>query len=254
MWKNNFTEYWKTCDRCQRANKSIGKRLGNMIKVQEPSRPWDTFHMDWVIGLPPGGDRSYNYCLVIFDRFSKIPIFLPGHKYDKFMDTAIMIWNRVASLTGIFKTSLVTEIPNLPHHFYKTFTNYLGLKMVRQFCAYGLEVKDCDGLTHDLCTLLPSLGIAYRTSINASTNQNPVILEKGWNPRLPQDPLRKDLVEINPTAASFKEILEKSRNNSLWCMEDSFSYSKDKWDKLNATSDFRVGDLLLVSTTNFSHI
>ncbi|MBW0563869.1 hypothetical protein O181_103584 [Austropuccinia psidii MF-1] len=37
-------------------------------------------------------------------------------------------------------------------------------------------------------------------------------------------------------------------------MEDSFSYSKDKWDKSHATPDFRVGDLVLVSTTSFNNI
>ncbi|MBW0485578.1 hypothetical protein O181_025293 [Austropuccinia psidii MF-1] len=37
-------------------------------------------------------------------------------------------------------------------------------------------------------------------------------------------------------------------------MEDSFPYSKDKWDKSHATPDFKVGYLLLVSTTNFNNI
>ncbi|MBW0492730.1 hypothetical protein O181_032445 [Austropuccinia psidii MF-1] len=60
MWQNNVAEYCKTCDRFQKAYKSTGKRLGNMIKIQEPSRPWEIFHIDWVTGLPLGGDRSYN--------------------------------------------------------------------------------------------------------------------------------------------------------------------------------------------------
>ncbi|MBW0479099.1 hypothetical protein O181_018814 [Austropuccinia psidii MF-1] len=37
-------------------------------------------------------------------------------------------------------------------------------------------------------------------------------------------------------------------------MEDSFAYAKDKWDQSHATSDFTVGDLVLVSTTNFNNI
>ncbi|MBW0539115.1 hypothetical protein O181_078830 [Austropuccinia psidii MF-1] len=37
-------------------------------------------------------------------------------------------------------------------------------------------------------------------------------------------------------------------------MEDSFLYSKDKWDKSHATPDFKVGDLVLVSTTNLNNI
>ncbi|MBW0577271.1 hypothetical protein O181_116986 [Austropuccinia psidii MF-1] len=81
-------------------------------------------------------------------------------------------------------------------------------EMVRRLCAYGLEFKDCYVFTHDWFTLLPALELEYKTSIHAITNQTPAILEKGWNPKLPQDSLRKDLVEINPTAASFKGMLE----------------------------------------------
>ncbi|MBW0568632.1 hypothetical protein O181_108347 [Austropuccinia psidii MF-1] len=86
MWQKDVAEYCKTCDRCQKANKSIGKRLRIMIKIQEPSRPWEIGHMDWVTGLPPGGDRSYNACVVIVDRFSKTLIFLPFHKDYTAMD------------------------------------------------------------------------------------------------------------------------------------------------------------------------
>ncbi|MBW0589151.1 hypothetical protein O181_128866 [Austropuccinia psidii MF-1] len=37
-------------------------------------------------------------------------------------------------------------------------------------------------------------------------------------------------------------------------MEDSFAYSKEKWDKSHATPDFKVGDLVLLLTTNFNYI
>ncbi|MBW0540305.1 hypothetical protein O181_080020 [Austropuccinia psidii MF-1] len=79
-----------------------------MIKIQQPKRLWEIVHMDWVTGQPPGGDRSYNAFLVIFDRFSKTPIILPCHKYDTSMDTAFLIWNRVVSWTGIF-TNIISE-------------------------------------------------------------------------------------------------------------------------------------------------
>ncbi|MBW0506944.1 hypothetical protein O181_046659 [Austropuccinia psidii MF-1] len=39
MWKNDVAEYFKTCEICQKANKLTGKRLVNMIKIQEPRRP-----------------------------------------------------------------------------------------------------------------------------------------------------------------------------------------------------------------------
>ncbi|MBW0493154.1 hypothetical protein O181_032869 [Austropuccinia psidii MF-1] len=37
-------------------------------------------------------------------------------------------------------------------------------------------------------------------------------------------------------------------------MEDSFAYAKDKWDKSHATPYFKVGYLVLVSTTNINDI
>ncbi|MBW0589384.1 hypothetical protein O181_129099 [Austropuccinia psidii MF-1] len=87
--------------------------------------------------------------------------------------------------------------------------------MVRRLCAYGLEFKDCDGFTHDWFTLLSALELAYKESIHASTNQTPTILEEGWNPKLPQDYLRKDLIKIHPTAASFNGMLDKARKHAV---------------------------------------
>ncbi|MBW0533235.1 hypothetical protein O181_072950 [Austropuccinia psidii MF-1] len=103
MWQKDVAEYCKTCDRCQKANKSTAKRLGNMIKIKEPRKPWEIVHMDWVTDPPPGGDRSYNSCLVIVDIFSKTPIILPCHKDNTAMETALLILNRVISWTGILK-------------------------------------------------------------------------------------------------------------------------------------------------------
>ncbi|MBW0481441.1 hypothetical protein O181_021156 [Austropuccinia psidii MF-1] len=108
MWQKGVAEYCKTCDRCQKANKSTGKRLGNMIKMQEPSRPWEIDHMDSVTGLPPGVERSYNSCIVIFERFSNTQIFLPCHKNDTTMNKTLLIWNKVVSWTGIF-TNIISD-------------------------------------------------------------------------------------------------------------------------------------------------
>ncbi|MBW0580688.1 hypothetical protein O181_120403 [Austropuccinia psidii MF-1] len=94
-WRKDVIEYCHSWDRFQKANKATGKRFGLMIHIQEPNTPWEVVHMDWVTALPPGGDKSYNSCSVIVDRYSKTPIFLPCHKDDTAIDTALLIWNRV---------------------------------------------------------------------------------------------------------------------------------------------------------------
>ena len=126
--------------------------------------------------------------------------------------------------------------------------------MIRRFCAYGLEFKDSDGFTHDWCTLIPALELAYKTSVHSSTGQTPAMLEKGWNPRLPADTLRKDMIDINPTASSFKIMLDKVKHHAKQSMDDAFDYAKQKWDKSHKVPDLKVGDLVLVSTLNFNNI
>ncbi|MBW0554866.1 hypothetical protein O181_094581 [Austropuccinia psidii MF-1] len=126
--------------------------------------------------------------------------------------------------------------------------------MIRRFCAYGIESKDYYGFTHDWCTLIPALELAYKTSITSSTGKTPGMLEKGWNPRLPYDTLKKDLVDMHPKERSFKIMLDKARHYANRCMQYSFKYAKERCDKSHKPPEFEVGDLVLVSTINFNNI
>ncbi|MBW0553835.1 hypothetical protein O181_093550 [Austropuccinia psidii MF-1] len=134
------------------------------------------------------------------------------------MDKGFLIWNKVVSWTGIFTNIINDSDPRFTSALWTNLQQIFGTKfffstayhpqsdgldermiqpledMVRIFCAYSIELKDCDGFTHNWCNLLPALELEYKTSIHGSTNQTPAILEKGWNPRLPQDSMWKDLV------------------------------------------------------------
>ncbi|MBW0571500.1 hypothetical protein O181_111215 [Austropuccinia psidii MF-1] len=198
--------------------------------------------MDWVTAIPPSGDKGYNACLFIVDRYNKTPIFLPCHKYDTAMDTALLLWSRAISHTGLFKNIIsdrdakLTFAYGLAERMIQTLED-----MIKRFCAYGLELKDSDGLTHSWCTLIPALQLAYKTSVHSSTGQTPAMLEKGWNARLPADTLRKDLIDIHPTASTFKTILDKVKNHAKKSMNEAFDYAKLKWDKSHKVPEFKVG-------------
>ncbi|MBW0502065.1 hypothetical protein O181_041780 [Austropuccinia psidii MF-1] len=66
-WKKDVAEHCQTFDRFQKSNRATGKKFGIMNQIQEPKFPWETAQMDWVTALPPGGDKSHNACLVLFD-------------------------------------------------------------------------------------------------------------------------------------------------------------------------------------------
>ncbi|MBW0537639.1 hypothetical protein O181_077354 [Austropuccinia psidii MF-1] len=159
--------------------------------------------MDWVTALPPSGDKPYNACLFLVYRYSKTPIFLPCHKDDTAMDTALLLWSRVISHTGLFKniisdrdTKFTSALSSNLHRFFGTKLSFSmayhpqtdGLaermiqtleEMIRRICAYVLEFKDSDGFNHDRCTLIPALELAYKISVHSSTGKTPAMLEKG---------------------------------------------------------------------------
>ncbi|MBW0502218.1 hypothetical protein O181_041933 [Austropuccinia psidii MF-1] len=100
-----------------------------MIKIQEPSRPWEIVHMDCVAGPPSGGDRSYHSCLVIVDRFNKTKIFLPCHKDDTAIDTALLIWNRAVSWTGILTNIISDRDPQYTPEIWTNLQKLFGAKL-----------------------------------------------------------------------------------------------------------------------------
>ncbi|MBW0536009.1 hypothetical protein O181_075724 [Austropuccinia psidii MF-1] len=187
-------------------------------------------------------------------------MFLPCHKDETAMDTATMICNKVISHTGLFQNIISDRDPKFTSGLWTNLHNLFGMKlsfskayhpqadglaermiqtledMIRRFCAYGLEFKDSDGFTHDW------------------SGKTTAILEKGWNPTLPYDTLKTHLVDIHPTASSFKSILDKARHHENRFMQDSLKYAEESWDKSHKPPDLKIEDLVLVSTLNFNNI
>ncbi|MBW0588993.1 hypothetical protein O181_128708 [Austropuccinia psidii MF-1] len=245
-WRKETIQNCHTCDRCQKANRSTGKKFGLVIYIKEPKSPWEVVHMDWVTAIPPSGDKSYSAFLVIVDRYRKTPIFLPFHKDETAMDTALLLFSTVISHTGFFKNIISDRDPKFTSAQWTNIHRLFGTKLsfstayhpqtnglterithtlediIRIFCAYGLEFKDSDGFTHDWCNPIPALELAYQKSVHYSTGQAPAMLEMGWNPRLPADTLRKHLVDIHPTASSFKIMLDKVKHHTKRSMNDAF--------------------------------
>ncbi|MBW0466944.1 hypothetical protein O181_006659 [Austropuccinia psidii MF-1] len=126
---------------------------------------------------------------------------LPYHKYDTGMDIALLIFNRFIPHTGLFENIISDRDPKFTSALWTNLHRLLGTKlsfstayhpqtdllaermiqtledMITRIFSYSLELKDSDGLTHDWCTFIPALKLAYRTFIHYSRGKTPAILD-----------------------------------------------------------------------------
>ncbi|MBW0503904.1 hypothetical protein O181_043619 [Austropuccinia psidii MF-1] len=98
--------------------------------------------------------------------------------------------------------------------------------IIKRFCEYGMEYKDHEGYTHDWITLLPAVQLAYNTRKHFTTGKSPSLLIKGWNPLLPVDHLRKNLLTIHPTAKDLHDMWKRACDTAAKCIAEAKEYNK----------------------------
>ncbi|MBW0506148.1 hypothetical protein O181_045863 [Austropuccinia psidii MF-1] len=99
-------------------------------------------------------------------------------------------------------------------------------EIFKRFCAYGMEYRNHEGYAHDWVTLLPAAQLAYNTSKHSTTGKTPALVEKGWNPLLPVDHLKKNLLTIHPTAKDFHEMWKRACDTAVKCIAEAKEYNK----------------------------
>ncbi|MBW0470911.1 hypothetical protein O181_010626 [Austropuccinia psidii MF-1] len=276
--EQEMSEYINTCERCKKANIKHGKKYGLLKHIEEPKHPWETINMDWVTGLVPGGKENFNACLIIVDRFRKSVMCLQSHKEDTAMNTAMLLWNNIISTCGVSKIIISDRDPKFTSELWTNLNDMLGTKLafstayhpqtdvlsesinqtmediLRRICAYGMEYKDHEGYTHDWVTHLPKVQLPYNTSHRSPTGKTPSLVEKGWNPLLPVDHLKKNILIIHLTAKDFHYMWKMACDTAAKSIADAKEYNKKRWDKSHIEPDFKEGDQVLVSTLNFNNL
>ncbi|MBW0577863.1 hypothetical protein O181_117578 [Austropuccinia psidii MF-1] len=212
------------------------------------------------------------------DRFRNSMMCLPCHKEDTAMDTALLFWNNIISTCGVPKIVISDRDPKFTSEFWTNLYDMLGTKLafstayhpqtegldermiqtmediLRRFCAYEMEYKDHEGYTHDWVSLLPAVQLAYNRSQHYTTGKTPALVKKRWNPLLPVDLLKENLLTIHPTATDFHDMWKRPCDTESRCIAEAKEYNKQRWDKTHMEPEFKEGDQVLVSTLNFKNL
>ncbi|MBW0508215.1 hypothetical protein O181_047930 [Austropuccinia psidii MF-1] len=148
--------------------------------------------MDWVTGLVPGGKENFNSCLIIVDSFSKRMRCLPRHKEETAMDTSPLFWYDIISTCGVPKIIISDRDPKFTSEFWTKLYDMLGTKLA------------------------------------FSTAYHPQLVEKGSNPLLPVDHLKKYLLTIHPTAKDFHEMWKRACDAAAKSKAEAKKYNKKR--------------------------
>ncbi|MBW0577463.1 hypothetical protein O181_117178 [Austropuccinia psidii MF-1] len=98
--------------------------------------------MDFIKGLAPEGNENLNAFIVIVDRVCKLFIWLPCHKEDTAVATALLLLNIIIATCGVPKIIISDRYPNFTFKFWTNLHNMLGTKHAFS-TAYHPEI---DGL------------------------------------------------------------------------------------------------------------
>jgi hypothetical protein len=224
-------------------------------------RPWDSIQMDFIEQLPESS--GYTAILVIIDRHSKQGIFLPTHDSINTPELVRLFVCNVFSKHGVPTDITSDRGSEFVSHFFCSVGAALNVRLhytsgyhpqanggaerlnqtletyIRMYCNYQQD---------NWADLLPIAEFAYNNSPHESTGLTPFFVNKGYHPKMTNDPdtpytsiaARKyttdlaalhDVVREQITASNeiYKEYADRKRVPAPEFPDGSMAYVKAKF-------------------------
>ncbi|MBW0476831.1 hypothetical protein O181_016546 [Austropuccinia psidii MF-1] len=125
-------------------------------------------------------------------------------------------WTNLYDMLGIklaFSTDYHPQIDGLAERIIQEME-----EIIKGLCEYGMEYKDHGGYTNYWVTLLPEIQLSYNTSQQSTTGKSPSLVEKGCNPLMLVDHLRKEILTIHPTDQDFHYMWKREFDTAARCI------------------------------------
>ena len=250
------------CYRCQTNKSDKQQSQGLLQPLPVPSRPWCEISMDFITHLAPSEDDLSDSIMVVVDRLSRMAHFIPTWMTMTAAQLGRQFFKEVVRYHGL-PTGIVSDRdPKFTSEFW---TSLMGAFKTRLRMSTAFHPQT-DGLTERVNrtlkmllrlhaveeqgrwkSKLPFVEFVYNNTVQASTKFTPFFMNFGFHPKAPMALLpttgRSDasgyLDELERTLAKAKEHLNAAQ-----------AYQKQHADKSRHPVDFKVGDLVMLSTRN----
>jgi hypothetical protein len=254
-------QYIASCECCQRAKWTRGKKAGLLNPIEIPELRWEGWAMDFMVDLPVS-INGYTQILVIVCRLTKRAHFIPLRTGAKTEDVADAILREVVRLHGLPKSIVSDRDSKFTSKLWRALADRLGVELKlstafhQQTDGQSEIINGWLGEYIRLFTsadqsnwdeLLPTAEIAYNKGIHSSLGMAPFEADLGYMPRFlgEMEVVRKRCKEKsfwNLQADRLKTIREK--------MEEVQAKQKAYYDRSHKKQEFEIGDMVLLSTAN----
>lgn len=267
----DIKEYVRSCESCMRYKSSTGRKAGKLQPITLPSACWDVVSTDFITHLPVSD--GFDAIMVVVDKLSKRPVYIPTHTTATAEDTAKLFFNNVIRYYGIPSTIISDRDPKFTSKFWSALTSLMKIKTAMTTAhraqADGQTERQNRTLEDSLrCSIsyhgndwneyLPMIEYAHATLVSSSSKLSPFFVDTGRKPKNPLssvdngEPVTVSRVEYASRFVHHRqEVIERARQNLM----DAQAAQKKFYDKRRADNPFKVGDLALLSTQdlNISH-
>lgn len=251
--EQDFKDYVKTCDFCQRNKPDNHKPYGLLKPLEIPEIPWTHIAMDFVGPLPANND--YDGILDITDRFSGMVRLLPVNMTIDAPQLAKLITTEIFKLHGIPLSVISDRDPRALQVHLRMSTAFHPQtdgstermnRLVNQMMRNLVNIRQDNWVD-----CLPAIEFAINSHQNATTKKAPFELVYG---RIPNTPLLNNLPVLQvPQADTFVKDLAATWKEAQEIATSTREQQAEYYNKKHQPAPrFEVGQKVLLSTKNIN--
>ncbi|KAL4145628.1 hypothetical protein PRNP1_013295 [Phytophthora ramorum] len=253
--RHHIEQYVLTCECCVRSKSSTRAHQGLLQPLPVPNRCWEHVTMDFVTGLPIS--RGFNAVLVVVDRLSKRPCYLPTTKDVTAEDSARLFFDQVVRYYSLPSSIVSDRDSKFCSKFWQALMKCMGVKLrmtvSKRAQADGQSERQVRTLEDALrCTvshygddwadMIPTVEYAHATAIHSSTKLSPFELDTGRQPTA--------LIRVNHRMSGPQAEFVQHREDLLRTAKEHLKQAQARqakyYNKNRKDVTYEVGDLAYI--------
>ena len=253
--KEQIQTYVKHCQKCQQSKVSNQKTSGSLIPLPTPFSPWKDVTMDFTEMLE---SFSYNYILVVVDRFSKEVVFVLCTKEETAYSTTELFRDHVWCQHGLPSTIVSDCGLVFASNFLGELYKLLGIKRKMSTAFHPKTDGQMERLNREINQYLRTYvndrqndwakwikitQFIWNNTVSEVTTDSLFGITQSYSPHMGIEPVETVAPVAKDFVVIFNKVVEASEKAKL-----SMKVQVDKHQ--NPALDYKVGQQVWLSTDN----